>query len=169
MRCIAFSPQFLHPAPMLAKQIGANIKAAREAKRPKLSLEKLAAKIQPKTSYQQLSRLEKGDRALTVEWIERIAKALEVDPMSLIAPEYKERQERAGFTLDEQVANEVARTLAVVALDGDEPENGTVQVIALMLQELTATFSEHPAVASDVQLARPLLTLAGKRFAPAAS
>jgi ribosome-binding protein aMBF1 (putative translation factor) len=55
-------------APMLAKQIGANIKAARKARG--LSLEKVAAAIDPPTSYQQLSRLEDAERPLTLEWVE---------------------------------------------------------------------------------------------------
>jgi len=149
---------------MLAKQIGANIKAARLEKG--WSLEKLAAKVEPATSYQQISRLEKGDRTLAVQWIERIGKALGVDPVSLIVPE---RAKEAAFILDEQVANEVARTLAEVALHGGEPENGTVQAIALMLQELTATFAEHPQAALDARVVRPLLTLANRRYGPLAS
>jgi transcriptional regulator with XRE-family HTH domain len=147
---------------MLAKQIGANIKAARKAKG--WSLEKLAAKVEPKSSYQHMSRLEKGGPALDIEWIERIARALGVDPLSLVAPDQPKTQ---GFTLDEQVANEVARTLAEVALRGEEPETGTVQAIALILTRLTETFSEHPQTAADVQAALPLLNLASKLYVPA--
>jgi transcriptional regulator with XRE-family HTH domain len=150
---------------MLAKRIGANIKAAR--KQRGISLERLAAKVVPPTSYQQLSRLEKGDRALTVEWVERIANALGVDPLSLVAPDLAGQETRA-FHLDEQVANEVARTLAAVAT-GDDPDPGTVQVVALMLVELLATFSKYPQAATDAQVARPVVDLLAQRFAAAAN
>jgi transcriptional regulator with XRE-family HTH domain len=149
---------------MFAKRIGANIQAARKAKG--WSLEKLAASVEPKSSYQQMSRIESATRPITADWIERIAKALGVDPVSLIAPELMSDKPQ-GFTLDEQVATEVARTLAEVALHGLEPESGTVQAMSLMLQELTATFAAHPQAATDAEVARPLLTLAGKRYVPA--
>jgi transcriptional regulator with XRE-family HTH domain len=150
---------------MLAKRIGANIHAARKAKG--WSLEKLASAVEPKSSYQQMARLEAAERPITADWVERIAKALDVDPIVLLAPELMEPTR--GFTLGEQVANDVAETLALVAREGEPPEPGTVQALALMLQELTATFSEHPAVAADAERARPLLTLVGRRFAPLAN
>jgi len=42
------------------------------------------------TTPKQLSRLERGQRSLTLDWIERVAKALECDPLELIS-DYKER------------------------------------------------------------------------------
>lgn len=165
MGCIAFSTAGVQCAAMLAKQIGGHIKAARKAKG--WSLETLAAKVSPPTSYQQISRLEKGSRALTVQWIERIATAMRVDQISLIAPD--KGPSLPSFHLDEQVADEIARTLAVVALQGAEPGDGTVQVLSLMLQELSATFVAHPQAASDPQIALPVIDLASRRFAPVAS
>lgn len=150
---------------MLAGKIGGNVKALRKAKG--WSLEKLAARVEPPSSYQQISRLEKGDRTLSVQWVERIAKALDVDPVELIAAD--RRVEPQAFSLDEQVANEVARTLARVALEGEEPENGTVQALSLILQELTATFSAHPQAYRDPAVARPVVDLASRRYGPAAS
>jgi transcriptional regulator with XRE-family HTH domain len=47
-----------------------------------LTIQQLADKA--KTSHAQIVRLEKGDRRLTVEWIDRIATALQCDPMELI-------------------------------------------------------------------------------------
>lgn len=147
---------------MLAKQIGGNIKAARKARG--VSLEKLAAKIEPKTSYQQLSRLESGDRTLSVEWIERIAAAMEMDPLKLVVPE-RSTAEPQTVRLDEQVATEAAQVVATVALGDPDPSWGTVQAVALALRELVALFSKHPEAATDVRLARPALTLAGTRLA----
>lgn len=148
---------------MLAKRIGQNIKAARLAKNDGKGwpLEKLAARITPPTSYQQLSRLESADRPITIEWIERIAKALGVDPVSLVVGRCEEPR---GFHLDEQVAAEVARTLAAVALQGGEPEPGTIEALSLILQELTATFSKHPEAASDARVARPVVDQAARRY-----
>lgn len=169
MRCIACSPLLAQVAPMLAKQIGENIRAAREAKG--LTLEKVAARVKPPTRYQTIGRLEKAERTLTVAWIERIAKALEVDPVSLVAPELftgAKAESEPGFHLDEQVANEAAVTLATVALQGREPEQGTVQAVALILQELTATFSKYPQAAADPAVARPAIDQLARRFAPGA-
>lgn len=157
MRCVGISPSNVHCVAMLAKQIGLNIQAARKARG--LSLEKLAARIDPPTSYQQLSRLEKGNRSMAIEWVERIAHALGVQPIELIEP-----NAQRDFTLGEQVANEIARTLAEVVLDGEAPDDGTVQVVALMLQELSATFARHPQAFRDAEMARPVIDLAGMRF-----
>jgi transcriptional regulator with XRE-family HTH domain len=161
MRCIAFSYVTSQVVPMLAKQIGANIKAARKARG--LSLENVAAAIDPPTSYQQLSRLEDAERPLTLEWVERIGKALNVDPMELLSPSGASTAPQA-IHLDEQVATEAARSLAAAALGEPEPAWGTVQAVSLVLQELLALFSIHPEAARDVQVARPALTLARRRF-----
>lgn len=147
---------------MLGKTIGENIKLARKAKG--LSLEKLARLVQPETSYQQLSRLEQG-RMLTIEWIEKIGAALGVDPMELIRGEALAE----NLEMSEQVANEVARTLALVARDGEPPENGTVQALSLMLRELTETFLKYPQAYRDPQVARPVLDLAGRKLGRAAN
>lgn len=160
MACIAIPPTSLIPQPMLAGQIGANIKAARKAKG--WSLEKLAARVEPKTSYQQLARLEKGDRTLSVQWVERIARALGVDVMDLIVGS---RPQPQAMALDEQVANEVAETLAEVALDGATPQAGTVQALSLIIQELFQTFAAYPQASRDPAVARPVVDIASRRFA----
>ena len=141
----------------LAARIGKNIQAARKARG--WSLEKLAARVQPPTGYTQISRLENAQRALTLDWVERIAHALDLDPAELIAGKV---EKKPVFILGEQVANEVARTLAEVAIGG-EADPGTVQAIALILQELTATFSAHPRAYSDPEFAAPVIALASQR------
>lgn len=132
---------------VLAVQIRDNIKRLRLKRR--LSRPQLGARLVPRTSGQQIEKLEKGQRALTVDWIERIAVALDVDPAALVAGESGE------FSLTPQVADEVARTLARVALKGAEPEHATVQVLSLMLTELFEMFARHPATRDDLQAARP--------------
>jgi transcriptional regulator with XRE-family HTH domain len=152
---------------MLAERVGENITRARKARG--WSLDKLAQKvsIEGKTPvrYSTISRLEKGKRGLTLEWVDRIAKALGVDPGELIqgAPPAAPR----AFSLGEQVANEVAQTLAEAVLGDVPPEPGTVQVVALMLQELSATFAKNPQAFHDPRLARPVLDLAALRHGPA--
>lgn len=48
------------------------------------SLETLASLCDPPTTNQQISRLEKNDRRLTVEWMERLSKALGCRPSDLL-------------------------------------------------------------------------------------
>ena len=166
MTCIAFSDYGRQVAPMLTEQIGANIRTARMAR--KLSLEKLAAKLGEK-HWQTIQKLEKAENAISLEWVERIAKALEVDPNELLAPDLLSRakeQPRAPqvIRLDEQVATEAASSLAAAALGHPDPDWGTVQAVSLVLKELLVLFSIHPEAATDVRLARPAITLAGQRF-----
>jgi transcriptional regulator with XRE-family HTH domain len=158
-------------ATMLAERVAENIRRLRKAR--KWSLEKVAAACNPPTSYQQISRLEKGPnvkdgRTVDFEWVERIAPAFGLNPLELIVGEriQTEAPDHFVFSLGEQVANEVARTLAQVALDGAEPDDGIVQVMSLMLQELTETFARHPQAFRDAAVARPVIDLAGRRFAP---
>lgn len=49
-----------------------------------LTLQQLAARIQPPASYQQIARLERDERRLTWDWLMKIARALECVPMDLI-------------------------------------------------------------------------------------
>jgi transcriptional regulator with XRE-family HTH domain len=156
--CVGFSATLRNSADMLAKRVSENIRRVRKARG--LSLERVAEKCVPKTSYQQISRLEENGRRLTLDWVERIGHAMSVDPIELITG-----QNAAGRPagLSEQVANEVARTLARVALGGEEPDDGTLQVLSLMLQELSETFSAHPQAFRDPEIARPVLALASRR------
>lgn len=128
-------------------RITENISALREKRG--LSRAQLGNMLTPPTSRQQIEKLEKGDRPLTVEWIEKIAVALDVDPAALVAGESGE------FILTEQVAAEVSRTLARVVLRGAEPDRATVQVLSLMMSELFDMFARHPATRTDLQALRP--------------
>lgn len=154
--CVGISTVSATSQGVLGKTIGENIKAARKANG--LSLEKLARLVKPETSYQQLSRLEQG-RMLTIEWIERIAAALGMDPMELIRGEALAQ----NLEMSEQVANEVARTLAVAALDDEHPAPGTVQALSLIVRELAETFLRYPQAYRDPQVARPVLDLVTRR------
>lgn len=58
------------------------IREIRKAQRPKLSLEKLAERTG--ITIPHLSRLERGERPLTGEWIEKISMALNVSPRDLL-------------------------------------------------------------------------------------
>lgn len=138
-------------------RIRENITALREKRG--LSRGQLAHMMTPQTSRQQIEKLEKGERPLTVDWIERIAVALDVDPAALVAGESGE------FILTEQVASEVARSLARVALRGAEPDRATVQVLALMLSELLDMFARHPATRSDLQALRPAIDFLSRQHA----
>jgi transcriptional regulator with XRE-family HTH domain len=150
----------------LAQRVGANIKAARKARGR--SLEKLAARIRPEpTSYQHLSRLEKGGDALNLDWVERIADALGVDPISLIVG--PEAPSLSVPLLSEQAATEYARTLATVALKVPDPDEGTVELVALALQGLLRTISRNPGAATDATLARIAADAVGSQYVPVAN
>lgn len=144
-------------------RVGENIKRAREARG--WSLERLAAKLPADQGkpvhYSTIGRLEQGKRGLTLEWVERIAGALGMDPVELVAG--RPSQPTPDFSLDESVAGEIARTLALVAREGEPPSSGTVQALALMLQELTVTFARHPQAYRDPAVALPVIDLVSRR------
>lgn len=158
-----------HDSAMLSKRVGENIRRIRDQRG--LSLEKVAAKVsrpgEKPVRYSTIARLEKGDRKLTIEWLERIAEALNTEPAQLLSD--GEASHRREFSLGEQVANEVARTLGEVFLDGEAPDSGTVQAAALILQELSATLSKHPQAFRDPQVARPVIDLLAQRHARASN
>lgn len=54
-----------------------------------LSMQKLATRVG--TSQQQIDRLEKGKRRLTVEWLERLSEALDCSMMDLLPESHRER------------------------------------------------------------------------------
>ena len=143
---------------MLTTRIRENIKALRE--RRGLSRPQLGMRLVPPTSGQQIEKLEKGQRQLTVDWIERIAVALDVDPAALVAGESGE------FNLSEQVAEEVARTLLRVTLPNVQPSPAAIQVLALMLDELVEMFARYPATRSDLQALRPAIDFLTRRRGP---
>lgn len=144
-----------HAREVLTTRIRENIKRLRQERG--LSLEKLAARCSPRTSRQQIDRLEKGERPLTVGWIERIASAMGVDPAEVVAGE------RGEFTLTPQVANVVARTVARVTLKGAEPDPAIQKVLALLLTEMIDMFAAHPATRRDPEAARAVIELLARQ------
>jgi transcriptional regulator with XRE-family HTH domain len=57
-----------------------------------LTLQTLADRVQ--ASNQHISHLETGRRRLTIDWIERLAKALECDPLALLSANVDEITEQ---------------------------------------------------------------------------
>lgn len=146
-----------HQCAVLATKISENIWRIREAKG--VSRTQLGQRMSPPTSSQQIERLEKGERRLTVEWIERIARGLGVDPAELIAGQGEQ------FAMTPEVAEEIALELARIALQGGEPSPGIVSDLALVLQALSETFARHPVARRDPQVVRPVIDLLAHRFA----
>jgi transcriptional regulator with XRE-family HTH domain len=138
-----------HVGAVLADRIRANIVRLRDERG--WSRPELGRRLNPPTSGSQIERLEKGWRSLEVDWVEKIARALSVEPGELIADE----QQR--FELTEQVAAEVALELARFVLRGDEPDQETVEGLAMLIQDLSATFADAPEARSDAQVARPVV------------
>jgi transcriptional regulator with XRE-family HTH domain len=146
-----------HSGCVLAARISENIKRLREERgwsRPQLGL-----RVSPPTSGQQIEKLEKGDRRMTCDWVERIANALGIDPAELLAGQGE------LFTLSEPVADEVAEVVSRIALQGAAPDPEIVQVISLLLQELSATYARYPQARRDPQVARPVIDLLAHRLA----
>lgn len=152
-----FRPRSHSGAVVLTERISANLERLRKERG--WSRPDLGSRLTPPTSGQQIEKLEKGQRRLTVEWIEKLAKALKVDPAELIASQGE------TFSLTPQVANEVAATVGQIALRGATPDPEIVQVLALVLQEMSETFARHPAARRDLEVARPVIDLLTHRFA----
>lgn len=148
---------------VLSERAAANIKRLRKDKG--LSQTDLARRLNPPTVYQQIDKLETGERRLTLDWIEKIAQGLQVSPMELLGSEASAWQTQ----LSEEVAREVARVLAVAALNGAEPGAGTVEVLAVMLREFAGIFRRYPQALTDPEIARPVLDFAAQRLASQAS
>lgn len=142
------------PSLMLEGRIRENIQALRVA--ADLSRPQLAAMCVPPTSGQQIERIEKGQRRLTIEWIERISVALRVEPEMLCSgtPE---------FSLAEPVAEEAAAAIVTVAT-GTRPDQATTQVVALLLTALLETFVRHPEARGDLAAARPIVDFLTRQF-----
>jgi len=134
---------------MLAGRIAQNIQRLREARG--WSRPDLGRRCQPPTSGQQIERLEKEQRQLTVDWIERIARGFRLDPADLIAGE--------AFELTPQVAELVARSLGRVALRGDELDPAIAADLAVLLRELFELFARHETMRRDPEAVRPVIDL----------
>ena len=142
-------------ATVLEGRIRTNMQALREA--AELSRPQLGARCSPPTSGQQIERIEKGQRRLTIEWVERIAKALRVEPEMLVGG-------GADFTLATPVANEAAEAILTVAT-GSRPDPVTIEIAALLLKALLETFVRHPEARSDPGAARPIVDFLSRQFA----
>jgi transcriptional regulator with XRE-family HTH domain len=154
---MAINACYRHSSAVLASRISDNLWRIREAKG--VSRRDLGLRLSPPTSAQQIERLEKGERRLTVEWIERLAKGLGVDPAELIAGQGEQ------FIMSPEVADEVALELARIALRGGEPAPAIVSDLSLVLQALSETFARHPTARRDPQVARPVIDLLAHKLA----
>jgi transcriptional regulator with XRE-family HTH domain len=132
---------------MLAGRIAQNIQAMREKRG--WSRPDLGKRCQPPTSGQQIERLEKGMRTLSVDWIERVARGFGVDPADLLVGE--------AFELTPQVAEMVAASLGRVVLRGDEPDPAIVGDLGVLLRELFELFARHESMRRDPEAVRPVI------------
>lgn len=141
---------------MLADKIRVNIIRLRNERG--WSRPELGRRLNPPTSGSQIERLEKGWRSLEVDWVEKLARALRVEPAELMNGD-------EGFDLTPQVADGVAEHLARIALRGDEPDPAIVQVLSRLLLDLSATFSAHPQARRDPQVALPVIDVLVRKHA----
>lgn len=139
---------------MLEGRIRENMRALREA--ANLSRPQLAALLQPPTNYQQIEKLELGERRLTIEWVERIAKALRVDPVMLVSGD-------SEFSLASPVA-ELAGSAIVEVATGNRPDQVGTEIASLLLKALLETFVRHPEARGDLAAARPAVDILSRQF-----
>lgn len=142
---------------MLEARIANNVQRLREERN--WSRPELGKRCRPATSGQQIERLEKCQRRLTISWIERLAGALGVDPAELIA------EESGSYALDERVADEVAVHLARFVLRGAEPHPEIVQGLSILILGLSETFVQHPQARRDPLAARLAVDLLSRLHA----
>lgn len=152
---------YAHSKQMLGDQIRANVIRLREMRG--WSRPELGKRCRPATSGQQIERLEKGQRGLDTEWIERLSRAFGVDPYTLIVNEAEQ------FSLTPEAADEVALHLARFVLRGDEPDPEIVQGLAILVQGLSETFAAHPQAYRDPAAARLVIDLLGRGIGRQAS
>lgn len=140
---------------MLEGRIRANIQSLREA--ADLSRPQLGAMCEPKTSGQQIERIEKGQRRLTIAWIERIAKALRVEPEMLVGGDTHQ------FTLARPVAEEAAAAM-IKAATGMLPDPVGTEIGSLYLTALLETFVRYPEARGALGAARPIVDFLSRQF-----
>lgn len=89
----------------LSKRVGMNIRAIRKAQ--KLTIDELAEKCDFQAPY--LSDIERGERNITLQTLNKILDALEVDPGSVLIPE--SRATEKAEIIREELLNLLFNTL----------------------------------------------------------
>ncbi len=86
-----------------------------------LTLADLAEACEPKTTAQTIGRLETGMRNLSLKWMERIAKALEVDPELLVRSETSDQPQVVAqlFSAGPEALENERDALLATELGGD--------------------------------------------------
>ncbi len=116
-------------------------------KRKGLTLQQVAERVRPHgTTPQTIGRLETGARKLTIEWIEKIAEAMEVDPAELLAVPGAGDVAITGIVALHGRIDRQAQPTEVLAL-----RQLAQDVIALKVEENLGAYR-----AGDVLLCRPL-------------
>ena len=92
-----------------------------------MTLAHLAGACDPPTTAQTIGRLETGMRNLSIKWMDRIGRALEVDPETLVRSE------------------DAAQAMVVATLSAGGPEALTAQREAVLPTELAANDSDDAA------------------------
>ncbi len=108
-----------------------SIRAMRRAKG--LTLEEVAARCQPPTTAQTIGRLETGTRTLSIDWLNRIAAAIDVEPRDLLRLEEDEAVPIVAL-LDGSGAHAPTRAESLPVL---RPDAGTVAL------RIDATIGEY--------------------------
>ena len=101
----------------LAKIVAGNLQRARLAKG--LSQAALAKRCVPATVQQQIDKLESCERRWSLEWVERLARALEIEPLQLFMP----RRETARLSESEAHSPDISMQSIPNAQDSGNPHH----------------------------------------------
>lgn len=141
---------------VLTEEVPTRIQRMREAKG--WSRPDLAKRCVPKTTGQTIERLEKRQRGISLEWLERIAPAFGVSPAKLVG------SDSLDLRLSKSVSVEASEFLLKLALRGETPDEHFVQDFALVTEALFEMFARHPEARSDPAAARPVFDLLARQY-----
>jgi transcriptional regulator with XRE-family HTH domain len=114
----------------LAEQIPALLRLAR--KRQGLTLQKMADRLN--TTPQTISRLEVGDMTMSLEWLDRMLRVLDLHPSDLLSPR----------KVDEIRADVAKQITASMVFELRELADSVEQRFEIMLGKYDGTSAEHP-------------------------
>lgn len=125
------------------------IKERREAKG--WSMQRLADEINPPTSAPQILRLESGERRLTIEWLERISKALECKISDLMPTELDDALADMDLSVMSAIITAVRKKIVEEKMEVD-PEQEADWILTIYKQTLDTNRSDRERIVENGRL-----------------
>ena len=114
----------------LTKRVGMNIRAIRKSQN--MTIDELAEKCDFQSPY--LSDVERGERNITLQTLNKILDALQVEPGSVLIPDSKATEER------ENIKEELLKILFNTLEDKDE---GDIRMLLNISNEIFGRFKKN--------------------------